>query len=183
MASGLKLVHSAGIPTIKERWMVEEDEEEKVEEHLAIVKYAHKLSQEYARAKADLEAQSRQVAEQLQALEQQATDRERQQVRTGEVDAATEGEFRAHADKWLQETAPLSDPVQIFMHPSHLKIIGMGGKALPFILREVERQSGHWFVALEAISPVNPVQPEDQTSFQRMTDAWIRWGKEEGLID
>ena len=107
---------------------------------------------------------------------------EAEQSQAKVVDARTEREFRAYADKWLKETAPLSDPVQIFMHPSHLKIIGMGEKIVPFVLKEVERQSGHWFVALEAISPVNPVQPEDEISFQRTADAWIRWGKAEGLI-
>lgn len=93
-----------------------------------------------------------------------------------------ENEFRSHAESWLQETGLLSDPVKIFMHPSHLKIIGMGKDVLPLILKEVERGSGHWFVALNAISPVNPVASGDENDIQRVTDSWLSWGRAEGLI-
>ena len=97
-------------------------------------------------------------------------------------DNETEQRFRRLADEWIQETSHFSDPVRKFMHRAHFKIIGMGERALPFILKEVERMSGHWFVALDAISPVNPVRPEDETSFDRTAKAWIEWGKSEGLI-
>jgi hypothetical protein len=104
------------------------------------------------------------------------------QEQAANVDAELETEFRAHADKWLGETGALSDPVRKFMHPSHLKIIGMGIEVLPLILKEVEKMSGHWFVALDAISPVNPVRPEDESDFQGVAKAWLDWGKGEGLI-
>ena len=98
------------------------------------------------------------------------------------VTAEIEREFRANANAWLQETGFLSDPVKKFMHPAHLRIIGMGKDILPLILRELEHKTSHWFVALTAISPVNPVAPEDESDFNRMTEAWLKWGREEGLI-
>jgi hypothetical protein len=93
-----------------------------------------------------------------------------------------EREFRHWADQWLKETGHFSDPIQKFMHPAHFKIMAMGTRALPFVLREAEKMSGHWLVALNAVSPVNPVTSEDEINFQRATDAWIRWGKSQKLI-
>jgi hypothetical protein len=98
------------------------------------------------------------------------------------VTADDETQFRQLADVWIKETGPLSDPISKYMHPSHLKIIGMGIKVLPLILREVEIMSGHWFVALDAVSPVNPVTPQDERSLDRITEAWLAWGRTEELI-
>jgi hypothetical protein len=98
------------------------------------------------------------------------------------IDPEIERVFRALADKWIKETGYLSDPIKKFMHPSHLKIIGMGEKVLPLILREAQKRSGHWFVALNAISPENPVKPEDETSLERVANAWLEWGKERDLV-
>src|SRR5436190_10358773 len=61
---------------------------------------------------------------------------------------ADEQTFRRLADRWLADTAFDSDPIEKFLHPLHLKIIGMGERVLPLLLREVEKMSGHWFVAL-----------------------------------
>jgi hypothetical protein len=100
---------------------------------------------------------------------------------TGVADHA-EQKFRQLANEWIAETGFLSDPSKKFTHRSYLKIIGMGEKALPLILREVERMSGHWFVALDAISDVNPVSLEDQRSLQRTANAWLQWGRDKGYI-
>jgi len=93
-----------------------------------------------------------------------------------------EKEFRRWADEWIGETGFLSDPTRKSMHRAHFKIIGMGEKALPLILKEVQRMTAHWFVALDAISPVNPVRPEDQTNLVRTANAWLEWGRGEKLI-
>ena len=101
---------------------------------------------------------------------------------TAIADRATEQRFRQLASTWLRDTGYLSDPVRKFLDRSHLKIIAMGEKVLPLILRELEKKSGFWFVALDAISPENPVQPEDQVSFDATANAWLRWGRQRGLI-
>ncbi|MCM3873687.1 MAG: hypothetical protein ND895_23620 [Pyrinomonadaceae bacterium] len=93
-----------------------------------------------------------------------------------------EQKFRQLANAWIAETGFLSDPSKKFSHRSYLKIIGMGEKVLPLILREVERMSGHWFVALDAISDANPVSSEDQTNLQRTANAWLQWGRDKGYI-
>jgi hypothetical protein len=156
----------SGIATAKESWYVEE----KMQPELETLEHARRLSQLTRRA-----AAVREMASQLQELvEAHRQDKERADE--------SERRFRQLAEQWIIETGLLSDPIQKFLHPAHLKIIGMGERVLPFILKEVEKMSGHWFVALDAVSPVNPVQPEDQTNLKRMAEAWIQWGKIEGLI-
>jgi len=90
--------------------------------------------------------------------------------------------FEELANEWLRETRFDSDPVDKFLHPSHFKIVGMGPRILPLLLKEAEKMSGHWFVALNAVSPVNPVPPEYEVSLEATTHAWLDWGKREGLI-
>jgi len=98
------------------------------------------------------------------------------------IDSTTAPRFQRLANEWLRDTAFVSDPIEKFMHPAHLKILGMGDKILPLVLREVEKMSGHWFMVLDAISPENPVTPEDQASLERTAQAWVEWGKKQGLI-
>lgn len=90
--------------------------------------------------------------------------------------------FRALANEWIDETGYLSDPTEKFMHPAHFKIVGMGRPVLPLLLKEVQKMSGHWFLALEAIAKTNPVKPEDEMSIERTANAWLEWGRRERLI-
>src|SRR6266498_3941100 len=88
-----------------------------------------------------------------------------------------EAQFRRLADEWIRDTRYISDPIQRILHPAHFKIIGMGPAALPLILAELQRRPAHWFVALDAISPENPVGPEAQNSFEDTARAWLEWGE------
>lgn len=90
--------------------------------------------------------------------------------------------FRALADEWLNETSHLSNPVDKFMHPALVQIIGMGRPAVPLILQEVQKMSGHWFYALRHITRTNPVLPEDEWSVEKTAEAWLAWGRGERLI-
>jgi hypothetical protein len=62
------------------------------------------------------------------------------------------------------------------------RIIGMGMPVVPLILEELQREPHHWFWALEAITEANPVPPESLGKIQEMADAWIAWGRSQGLI-
>jgi hypothetical protein len=62
------------------------------------------------------------------------------------------------------------------------QIIGMGDRALPLILSELQREPDHWFWALEAITQENPVPPEAAGRVRQMADAWLMWGKQHGYI-
>ena len=65
-------------------------------------------------------------------------------------------------------------------HPAYQQIVGMGDKAIPLILRELEQAPDHWFWALKAITGVNPVPREERADIKAMAKHWLEWGREEG---
>ena len=89
--------------------------------------------------------------------------------------------FYSLAATWYQEVRFTSSLTQMVLHPTYQRIIGMGFTAVPFLLREVERKPDHWFWALHAITGADPVNPEDRGKLRKMAEAWLRWGKEQGL--
>jgi hypothetical protein len=97
------------------------------------------------------------------------------------VDAADEKEFRALAKQWHQETDHHSSTSIIQSHPALQKIMRMGERAVPLILRELnEGRDGHWFQALCALTGENPV-PKG-SNYDSCRGAWLAWGKKRGLI-
>ena len=56
------------------------------------------------------------------------------------------------------------------------------GVRLPLILKELQRETDHWFWALEAISGENPVDPAQAGQIENMKQAWIEWGRHRGMI-
>ena len=51
---------------------------------------------------------------------------------------------------------------------------------VPLILAELATEPDHWFWALHAITEENPVAPKDSGNVGKMTDAWIKWGRQRG---
>ena len=60
-------------------------------------------------------------------------------------------------------------------HQAYQKIIAMGNDVVPFIIKEMEREPDHWFIALYAITGANPVPSESRGHIDEMTQAWIDW--------
>ena len=89
--------------------------------------------------------------------------------------------FYSLAEAWRQDVRFASSLTQMILHPTYQRIIGMGFAAVPFLLRELERKPDHWFWALTAITGADPVQPEDRGKLTKMAEAWLGWGKEQGL--
>ena len=94
----------------------------------------------------------------------------------------TAREFWALADEWERDTSHLSAIPKIVMHQAHQKIIGMGPRALPLILRRMRDRPGYWFWALETIARESPIKAEDAGYTRRMKQAWLDWGTSKGLI-
>jgi len=90
--------------------------------------------------------------------------------------------FRALADAWQEETAHLSSPTRIAMHPAYQQIIGMGLPVIPLILQDMSKEPKQWFWALTSITGINPVVPSEQGRIRKMVAAWLRWGTEESYI-
>ena len=88
--------------------------------------------------------------------------------------------FQDLAETWRRETAFLSFMRQRAMHPAYQRIIGMGWVAVPLILGELARRPDHWLWALRAITGEEPAA--DAPNFQGAVNAWLRWGRERGLL-
>jgi hypothetical protein len=102
--------------------------------------------------------------------------------REGRVNGELTSRFRELSDQWKAETAFLSSSTDIAMHPAYQQIVGLGSAAVPLILHELEREPGHWFWALRAITGEDPVPASDRGRVKAMAAAWLEWGRRRGLI-
>ena len=81
---------------------------------------------------------------------------------------------------WRAERGATSSITEMAMCSAYQSIIGMGEKAIPLILAELESEGEEpdlWFWALQVLTGVNPVRPEDQGDFLGMARAWLTWAK------
>ena len=90
--------------------------------------------------------------------------------------------FNACVAKWKEDTKHKSSLTDIFLHPAYQRIIGLGPDVVPFILREIADNGGHWFWALGALTGANPVTTEIQGRPRLMKEAWLAWGRNNHLI-
>ncbi|WP_019866149.1 hypothetical protein [Methylovulum miyakonense] len=91
-------------------------------------------------------------------------------------------QFAELASAWKNSVQIISDWNFMILHPSYQRIIGLGPDVIPFILKELEQNGGHWFWALQALTGENPVADEDAGRVRKMTEAWLNWGREKGYI-
>ena len=91
-----------------------------------------------------------------------------------------EARFNGFLRDWRRATGSLSVARQIQSHRTYLKIIGMGAPALKYLLAEVQKGRRFLFVALESIADEYPAKEAE--SFEQVQNAWIEWGKDQGLI-
>lgn len=68
-------------------------------------------------------------------------------------------------------------------HPAYRQIIGLGPAVLPLLLRDLRETGRFWFPALHAITGENPVPDEATGDVRRMTEAWLEWGRQKGLLE
>ena len=90
--------------------------------------------------------------------------------------------FEKLKNDWKSKTRYMSNSAQMATLWDYQQIIGMGPPALPLILRELDRETDHWFWALEAISGENPVPDDQAGQVEKMAKVWIEWGRKKGLI-
>jgi hypothetical protein len=90
--------------------------------------------------------------------------------------------FKEHADRWQRETAHLSSPSQIMLHPSYQAVLGMGDRIVPILLRDLQQNRRPWFWALSYITKANPLTRSDAGRMDKMIEAWVKWGKQNSLL-
>ena len=87
--------------------------------------------------------------------------------------------FHQLVEQWRKERPAASSSIaEIIACPSYLRIIGMGRRALPLIIEQLEHEGSepdHWCAALEAVTGEDPVPEEAQGDNVRIAQAWIAW--------
>ena len=86
----------------------------------------------------------------------------------------------AQAATWKSETFHLSSITDMMDLPSFKAIVGMGQTAVPVLLSLLERDPYHWYIPLHAITGENPVPQDAAGDFDRITQAWLDWGRSKG---
>lgn len=91
---------------------------------------------------------------------------------------SVEQHFQRLAAAWRAETGHLSSLTAMTNHPAYQEIIRLGPAVMPSLLRDLQKEPEHWFVALRAITGAQPVLHADRGQIDRMADAWLNWAKE-----
>jgi hypothetical protein len=99
------------------------------------------------------------------------------------VDSETENwlKFQRLVRKWKKQRGARSSITETVAMPAYQEIIGMGEKAIPLLLAQLRSegdQPDQWFWALRAITGENPVKPEEQGNFRKMSQAWLKWSEQ-----
>ena len=98
----------------------------------------------------------------------------------GQPTETVEERFRRLEALWMAEVGHLSSPTVLCSHPAFQEIIGLGEAVVLLMLRDLEERPRLWVWALPQITGENPVPASDRENFRKMSEAWLRWGKENG---
>ena len=86
--------------------------------------------------------------------------------------------FQQLASDWRAERGATSSVTRMAMYPAYQRLIGMGEKAVPLILRQMENEGDdpdHWFWALQSITGQNPVTEKARGDMREMARTWLDW--------
>jgi hypothetical protein len=73
---------------------------------------------------------------------------------------ALEAKFQRLAGTWRRATGHMSSMSSAANHPAYREIIAMGVVVVPLLLRDLEDNQSHWFIALRQITGADPIPPE-----------------------
>ncbi len=89
-------------------------------------------------------------------------------------------EFHALVERWKRETFSLSSLTKIYAHPAYQRIMAMGVAGIPLVLKELQKDQGHWFYALKFMAGNNV--SDGMTNFEDAKAAWLEWGYKNNYI-
>jgi len=90
-------------------------------------------------------------------------------------------EFARLREAWNTNVAFKSNLNDICTDPAYLRIIGLGPRVVPLILREMQKDPDMWFWALVSITGEDVAG--DIPDLREATNLWLAWGREHNLID
>jgi hypothetical protein len=85
-------------------------------------------------------------------------------------------------NQWLEETKFTSSSTQIYNNNAYKKIICLGAKSIPWIIRDLKKTNAHWFNALFQITGENPINPDHSGIVPKMAEDWINWAEKKGYV-
>jgi hypothetical protein len=92
--------------------------------------------------------------------------------------------FQALVAEWHRERGATSSITEMSMCPAYQSIIGMGERAVPFILSQLRSQGeepDQWFWALQSITGTYTPY-EHSGDYLKMAEWWLKWGSTEGYV-
>lgn len=94
--------------------------------------------------------------------------------------ASVTAEFQALAAQWRADSQ--YDSAAFHMTAAYQQIIDLDWPVVPVLLGELERRPDWWFMALTAITGEQPVRPEHAGNLTAMTEDWLAWGRQRGVV-
>jgi hypothetical protein len=91
-------------------------------------------------------------------------------------------EFSRVAEAWKKETRLSSSVRKKYASQHYKRIIGMGPKAVPLIIRQLELEGAtpyHWWDALRELTGQDPVPPEVGGDIREVARIWIDWAHQQ----
>lgn len=93
-----------------------------------------------------------------------------------------EHQFRRLEAIWLAESGHHSSTKKLIQHEAFQEILQLGKDVIPFMLRDLQEKPRLWVWALPHIAEVNPVSTADGADIAKMSEVWLRWGREQGYL-
>jgi hypothetical protein len=91
-------------------------------------------------------------------------------------------QFQELVRRWKKERGPTSSAKRMADHPAYRAIVGLGKPVVPLLLAELQREPDHWFIALHELTGAEPVPEEARGRIEKMTAAWVEWGRKNGVL-
>jgi hypothetical protein len=93
---------------------------------------------------------------------------------------SVEERFRSLEATWLAEVGYSSSSTELRGHPAFQEIIALGKAVVPLMLQDLAERPRLWVWALPRITGADPVPASDRGNIAKMSEAWLRWGREHG---
>ncbi len=103
-----------------------------------------------------------------------------QQTPAAQPAETIEDRFRRLSALWEGAAGHRSSMTAASDHPAYREIINLGPEVVPLLLRDLEENETHWFIALRRITGVNPIPASAAGNIPQMVEAWLRWARDNG---
>lgn len=98
------------------------------------------------------------------------------------VAETVEERFRRLEAVWVAEVGHHSSTSKLISHPAFQEIVRMGDAVVPFMLADLEERPRLWVWALPDITGADPVPPSDRGNIAKMSEAWLKWARANGMV-